>query len=62
MGMVNGEELGQDREEKFWREYTSYGVVWACALQRHLASAALRLLSLIPFKLSANNNLRNHTT
>ena len=26
MGLVNGEELGQDREEK-------YGIPWACALQ-----------------------------
>ena len=26
MGLVNGEELGQDREEKYW-------ILWACALQ-----------------------------
>ena len=26
VGLVNGEELGQDREEKYW-------ILWACALQ-----------------------------
>lgn len=58
MGMVNGEELGQDREEKSQRGSISFMQKSEPVLSRDcLASAALWLLSVIPFKLSVNNNI-----